>query len=350
MAPPRAPRLLRRRIASIAGLALAAAASWGARSAADCGDSLIQPVEECDDGNLASGDGCDAGCRIEGPLTAPQQACVDAINRAALLGFAEGLRTGRRCALDIVNARTGPGFTGCLDERFSAHAAVVAARSDARRCARAGVTAATTFGYAGWGAGSAFVAIARSRALQLDLLGDPDALAPEAGRSAWRCQRAALFAGGRYLEALASEVASRIRERLSGPGPRAAFSSREIEAAAWDARRATSVARAALRAERRLERDCGAQDARPLLPGACADATDGTQLADCALRAARCRFCLGWNDVDRLQLDCGAWSGLASCGAEEWACGDGVAQPIEECDDGNTEDGDGCSQKCTLET
>ena len=31
------------------------------------------------------------------------------------------------------------------------------------------------------------------------------------------------------------------------------------------------------------------------------------------------------------------------------ACGDGLVQPGEQCDDGNHTDGDGCSAKCTLE-
>ena len=34
-----------------------------------CGDGVAQgPTEECDDGNLANGDGCSATCTIEGPL------------------------------------------------------------------------------------------------------------------------------------------------------------------------------------------------------------------------------------------------------------------------------------------
>jgi len=45
--------------------------------------------------------------------------------------------------------------------------------------------------------------------------------------------------------------------------------------------------------------------------------------------------------------------GTAVCdiGAFEFSrCGDGVVQPGEQCDDGNTTDGDGCSATCTTET
>src|SRR5512138_941673 len=30
-----------------------------------CGDGVVDPGEECDDGNLASGDGCSATCSVE---------------------------------------------------------------------------------------------------------------------------------------------------------------------------------------------------------------------------------------------------------------------------------------------
>ena len=39
----------------------------------------------------------------------------------------------------------------------------------------------------------------------------------------------------------------------------------------------------------------------------------------------------------------------SSCEVEQTVCGDGIQSPGEECDDGNTEDGDGCSSSCTLE-
>ena len=34
----------------------------------DCGNGMLDPGEECDDGNTASGDGCSASCNFEGPL------------------------------------------------------------------------------------------------------------------------------------------------------------------------------------------------------------------------------------------------------------------------------------------
>lgn len=40
---------------------------------ASCGDARVQPGEQCDDGNVVSGDGCDSECRLEcGPLAKPK--------------------------------------------------------------------------------------------------------------------------------------------------------------------------------------------------------------------------------------------------------------------------------------
>jgi len=44
---------------------------------AGCGDGIVQMPEECDDGNLASGDGCSSTCTIEPPVPA---ACADGID------------------------------------------------------------------------------------------------------------------------------------------------------------------------------------------------------------------------------------------------------------------------------
>jgi cysteine-rich repeat protein len=42
-----------------------AAATLDSVAWADCGDEILDPGEECDDGNTSSGDGCDSLCRQE---------------------------------------------------------------------------------------------------------------------------------------------------------------------------------------------------------------------------------------------------------------------------------------------
>jgi cysteine-rich repeat protein len=44
-----------------------------------------------------------------------------------------------------------------------------------------------------------------------------------------------------------------------------------------------------------------------------------------------------------------ASSGCAEDGTCMGVCGDGILDPFEECDDGNTDDGDGCDADCELE-
>src|SRR6185369_9302883 len=46
-------------------------------------------------------------------------------------------------------------------------------------------------------------------------------------------------------------------------------------------------------------------------------------------------------------LSPGASGGKGNNGAA--ACGNGVINPNEKCDDGNRDDGDGCSSKCQIE-
>ena len=43
------------------------------------------------------------------------------------------------------------------------------------------------------------------------------------------------------------------------------------------------------------------------------------------------------------------WAGGVPAGSTQSTCGDGTLDPGEECDDGNTTDGDGCDSECVLE-
>ncbi len=46
-------------------------ASGGGIAPVLCGDGIVEPPEECDDGNTISGDGCSAFCTLEGPAPPP---------------------------------------------------------------------------------------------------------------------------------------------------------------------------------------------------------------------------------------------------------------------------------------
>lgn len=68
-----------RSIIFIAGVVLLASPAGCLESEDEsCGDGLVGPAEQCDDGNHSSGDGCDASCAIERGWN-----CVDTLCRPA---------------------------------------------------------------------------------------------------------------------------------------------------------------------------------------------------------------------------------------------------------------------------
>jgi cysteine-rich repeat protein len=67
-----------------------------------CGDVMRVRGEECDDGNAAPGDGCDATCRVE-PYAGAPQAAIDAMHAMNLLRAAADL-PGSKLNMQIVGA------------------------------------------------------------------------------------------------------------------------------------------------------------------------------------------------------------------------------------------------------
>ncbi|MBX3025716.1 DUF4215 domain-containing protein [bacterium] len=80
------------------------------------------------------------------------------------------------------------------------------------------------------------------------------------------------------------------------------------------------------------------------------DASDANAATDCLKRESACQLCLTMNAVNGLSRDCDLFddgeSNNGSCGSE---CPDGILQNGESCDDGNTNDNDGCSSHCSIE-
>jgi cysteine-rich repeat protein len=64
-------------------------ASGGGIAPVGCGNGILEPPEECDDGNTISGDGCSSFCRLEGP--APPAAVVPTLTFPMLALLALGL-------------------------------------------------------------------------------------------------------------------------------------------------------------------------------------------------------------------------------------------------------------------
>lgn len=83
---------------------------------------------------------------------------------------------------------------------------------------------------------------------------------------------------------------------------------------------------------------------------AACNGTTQNEVTDCLRRESACHLCLLINEVDGLSRDCDLMDdGNASNGSCGNECGDGVVQSGEQCDDGDTDDNDGCAVNCSIE-
>ncbi len=103
-----------------------------------------------------------------------------------------------------------------------------------------------------------------------------------------------------------------------------------------------------------LTDECPGVDLGLVFPGPCST-RDGSNsdFADCVVERINCRYCQELNVSNASGLDCDVFddgSDNNSCNNLLGGCGDGfVDVATEECDDGNTDDGDCCSSSCTLD-
>ncbi len=82
-----------------------------------CGDSVTQPPEQCDDGNLAPGDGCSPSCNLEGcgnGIVEPGEQCDDGGLNA---NTADSCRT--NCKLAVCGDSINDSNEGCDDGNFA---------------------------------------------------------------------------------------------------------------------------------------------------------------------------------------------------------------------------------------
>jgi cysteine-rich repeat protein len=101
-----------------------------------------------------------------------------------------------------------------------------------------------------------------------------------------------------------------------------------------------------------LTKSCFGQNLDAVFPGECTGS--GTGLASCLVERIDCRLCQQLNAMNGLSRDCDLFddgSANDSCRDALPVCGDDVLDlPSEQCDDGNTDNGDCCSSSCQFET
>jgi cysteine-rich repeat protein len=318
----------------------------------ECGNGQLDPAEQCDDGNVASGDGCRSDCLVEGPLDPAERACVNALTKGFSKALLRANKAALACARNVAAGKAELGFEDCIAELDYEVASDRLALVEEQKCWDAGVTSESAFGYGGdaytsfdAGAYAAFDAFSA-------LLGDPAPLARRAAaESSAACQQTVVGGVSRYLDALARETAKRKKASLADPaGP--ALTSLDLEADLLAAPRATKLAVLAGQVGAKIEARCAGESLGALFGHGACEARTGSaaDLAECGTQVAACELCKGLNDADALALDCNAFSGWGECDPDFAECGDGLVSEDEECDDGNTALGDGCDAECRVET
>jgi cysteine-rich repeat protein len=331
------------------------AAPLGARAqdaAPACGNGQLEADEQCDDGNVRSGDGCRADCLVEGPLDPTERACVNTLTKGFSKALVKANRATLACARSVAAGTSDVDFEDCVAELDFEVPSDKLALLEEERCWNPGVTTETAFGYGGdaytaydAGAEAAFAAFAA-------LLGDPAPLARRglAATSA-ACQQSVVGGVSRYLDALARETAKRKKTSLRDPaGP--ALTSLDLEADLLAAPHATRLAVLLGAAETKAARKCAGESLAALFGAGACEAKTGSaeELVACGTQVAACELCMGLNEADGLALNCNSFSGWADCDPDLAECGDGLVSEDEECDDGNTVDGDGCDDDCFVTT
>ena len=102
-----------------------------------------------------------------------------------------------------------------------------------------------------------------------------------------------------------------------------------------------------------MSKRCAGLTLSELFPGACGAATNVADFTDCMVGRVTCRYCQQLNATDSLGKDCDLFDDAIdndSCADVVGSCGDGLLDSgLEQCDDGNNDDGDCCTSTCTFE-
>jgi cysteine-rich repeat protein len=169
-----------------------------------CGDGVVNhPAEQCDDGNVQPGDGCDETCRIERRLQSPaQQTCTQALGK----GFAKVFQARDKANLVCLKnkAKTDASAEDCVSaQNPRVTKALARLLSDAGRlCAEAPDFGATD------GPAVGDSAILASAELLHDVFGpnlDPVLVTQAQDKAAARCQQAVAKAASRCAKARIAE-------------------------------------------------------------------------------------------------------------------------------------------------
>ncbi len=96
--------------------------------------------------------------------------------------------------------------------------------------------------------------------------------------------------------------------------------------------------------------DCSGWNTAACTATACGDGVkEGNEFCDTQLTSCETLGAYNEDSYARCKSDCTGYD-VADCDNQTIVCGNDTVDPLEECDDGNTTGGDGCSSKCKEET
>jgi len=272
---------------------------------AQCGNEVTEaPAEECDDGGLADGDGCDASCLSETALESSEGLCITAINdQASRVAKAQGKENLSCLAAAAGGSESDANACLSADEKGKvARAHEKTVEADQRFC-----SPPPAFGYAG-GDVAASAAQTERRSSLADLLGqDLSAAVLVKGMdgAGAACQRAIAKAADRLQTSFVASFSRCVKDRI-GDGMIFAGENLEdcFEGVSADALVASShVAMDLARLWQVRIKSCSGVDLSAAFPGRCAPSTDAA-FDECIAAAAKCRMCLSFNRADALAYDC----------------------------------------------
>jgi cysteine-rich repeat protein len=281
-----------------------------------CGNDRVDSGEECDDGNVTVGDGCDAACQAEAPASKAVRGCIQALNEAGAALAKAQHKLARACLDDAAAGRVGelgvPATAqACLANDPDGKVAAAEAKTlstEAKKCDPAELP---TFGYAGGAAVNA-AGVAQPTALVADVFGpDLDAalILAAADPVGARCQEEILKGTVALADTVLKLAVGEKKRLLKGkPDGSLAVSNEALAAALFafldaDAKGKIASKEAAL--QKAAVKRCASVGLDAAFPG-CAPSPSEAALADCAAVAARCRTCRAFNAFDGIAMECDA--------------------------------------------
>lgn len=264
-----------------------------------CGDGLTCGSEQCDDTNVAEGDGCSSSCQIELLQSRQQKSCIKLLNSA---GSLVALTAGKVALGCLQNAQHGtvPDAQSCLENDPSGR--LDKGRNKTTKAHDRACSVPPDFSESNVATINA-AAIDESAALVADIFGgDLGAAAASSTTAAAdaKCQKVVLKGYEKLAAAMRREFILCKSVGLDNDTIRSSASLEGcLDAITADGHGKVLAARTRLAGA--IQDRCAGANLAVVFPGDCGAAPD---LTTCISERVRCRTCRAFNGIDHLTRDC----------------------------------------------